>query len=173
MPHVNILIDWVSEDCAWRFCHYNSTICEIIARASSVPFWTKHLRKCVFVCVRMMEWWRVCIFKQLLVLVEMKRIGKAEGHRQPLPTHAQSHTHTHTPLTSHSRRNLVTWGAEQFRCSVGGCSAAAATWQQNIWRMCHRKTMSHHWDSVSFSNNTLHHWGMSCKGKENAQYGWL
>lgn len=97
-----------------------------------------------------------------------------KGRRaQTAPSHTRTEPHTHTPLTSHSRRNLVTWGAEQFRCSVGGCSATAATWQQNIWRMCHRKTMSHHWDSVSFSNNTLHHWGMSCKGKENAQYGWL
>lgn len=97
-----------------------------------------------------------------------------KGRRaQTAPSHTRTEPHTHTPLTSHSRRNLVTWGVEQFRCSVGGCSAAAATWQQNIWRMCHRKTMSHHWDSVSFSNNTLHHWGMSCKGKENAQYGWL
>lgn len=103
---------------------------------------------------------------------EADRKGR-RAQTAPSHTRTEPHTHTHTPLTSHSRRNLVTWGAEQFRCSVGGCSAAAATWQQNIWRMCHRKTMSHHWDSVSFSNNTLHHWGMSCKGKENAQYGWL
>ena len=103
MPHVNIL---VHEDCGWRFCLYNSTICEIIVRTSSVPFWTKHVRKYVFVCVRMMEWWRVCIYKQLLVLVEMKRIGKAEGHRQPLPTHSQPHTHTHF---SHLTQGATSW----------------------------------------------------------------
>lgn len=83
----------------------------------------------------------VCFFKQLLVPVEMKQLRKRHSTDSPFP-----HT-THMQL-QHITQEGSFWYDTQLRCSVGGCTEAAATWH-SIWRHhASHKTMSHLWDSV-------------------------
>lgn len=90
--------------------------------------YTKPLWKCA--SVRMMEsrglffFYFFCTFKQLLVLVEMKQIKKS---RESAHSNLRAHIPTFTILQK--KEPCDTRDTKQFRSSVGGCTAAAATWR--------------------------------------------
>lgn len=98
---------------------YNSSISGEDRQDFVILSKTKGRKKCVCACQNDGKV-KVFVFKQLLVLVEMKQIRKAEKHRRTFPT--QTHTYRHTLIHTHEYLRIL---LKQQPC---GLSSLGALW---------------------------------------------
>lgn len=87
-------------------------------------------------CLCVSEWWRgEGLHFQAAACPSRNEADQKSSKAETTSSYRHAHTHryTHIPSASYSRWNLLTGDSELLWCSVGGSTAAAATWH-SIWR---------------------------------------